>query len=109
LILCHIIIYPPHFTESFYLNHMLVKVWKYDALTVAACLLSVLLALPPANVLIAGWKNVVAVWFCPMTIKKASRCNSCGKFFDSKRELREHIDKNHRITASKISEAGINK
>jgi uncharacterized C2H2 Zn-finger protein len=44
-----------------------------------------------------------------MTGKKISRCNSCGKFFDSKRELREHIDKNHRITDSKISKAGINK
>lgn len=44
-----------------------------------------------------------------MTVKKISRCNSCGKFFDSKRELREHINKIHRITDSKISEAGINK
>jgi uncharacterized C2H2 Zn-finger protein len=33
-----------------------------------------------------------------------SRCNICGKFFDSKRELREHIDKNHRITNSKMAE-----
>jgi uncharacterized C2H2 Zn-finger protein len=33
---------------------------------------------------------------------KVSRCTSCGEFFDSKRELREHIDKNHRITDSKI-------
>ncbi len=31
-----------------------------------------------------------------------SRCITCGQFFDSKRELREHIDKNHRITDSKI-------
>ena len=34
---------------------------------------------------------------------KISRCNSCGEFFNSKRELREHIDKNHRITDSKVS------
>jgi hypothetical protein len=34
--------------------------------------------------------------------KIISRCNSCGKFLDSKRELREHIDKNHRITNSKM-------
>lgn len=33
---------------------------------------------------------------------KISRCKTCGKFFDSKRELREHIDKDHRITGSKI-------
>ncbi len=33
---------------------------------------------------------------------KVSRCNACGKFFDSKRELREHIDKTHRITNSKL-------
>jgi hypothetical protein len=31
-----------------------------------------------------------------------SRCNSCGQFFNSKRELRDHIDKNHRITNSKM-------
>jgi uncharacterized C2H2 Zn-finger protein len=34
---------------------------------------------------------------------KISRCNSCGEFFNSKRELREHIDKNHRITNSKVA------
>jgi uncharacterized C2H2 Zn-finger protein len=44
-----------------------------------------------------------------MTGKKISRCNSCGKYFDSKRELRKHIDKKHRITDSKISESRINK
>jgi hypothetical protein len=44
-----------------------------------------------------------------MTGKKISRYNSRGKFFDSKRELRQHIDKKHRITDSKITEAGINK
>jgi uncharacterized C2H2 Zn-finger protein len=33
---------------------------------------------------------------------KISRCNSCGQFFDAKRKLKEHIDKNHRITDSKI-------
>jgi hypothetical protein len=31
-----------------------------------------------------------------------SRCNICGHFFNSKRELKEHKDKNHRITNSKL-------
>jgi hypothetical protein len=31
-----------------------------------------------------------------------SRCNICGEFFNSKRELKEHKDKNHRITNSKL-------
>jgi uncharacterized C2H2 Zn-finger protein len=31
-----------------------------------------------------------------------SKCIMCGQFFDSKRKLKEHIDKNHRITDSKI-------
>jgi hypothetical protein len=35
-------------------------------------------------------------------MNKISRCNICGKFFDSKRELKDHIDKNHRITNTKI-------
>jgi hypothetical protein len=30
-----------------------------------------------------------------------SRCIICGKFFGSKKELREHKDSNHRITNSK--------
>jgi hypothetical protein len=34
--------------------------------------------------------------------KKISRCNICGEFFHSKRELKEHKDKTHRITNSKI-------
>jgi uncharacterized C2H2 Zn-finger protein len=34
---------------------------------------------------------------------KISKCNSCGKFFNSKRELKNHIDKNHRITNSKMA------
>jgi hypothetical protein len=33
---------------------------------------------------------------------KISRCKICGKFLNSKRELKRHIDKNHRITAPKI-------
>jgi hypothetical protein len=33
---------------------------------------------------------------------KISRCNICGEFFNSKKELKEHIDKNHRITAPKM-------
>jgi len=31
-----------------------------------------------------------------------SRCIICGQFFDSKRELRDHKDKAHRITNSKM-------
>ena len=31
-----------------------------------------------------------------------SKCIICGKFFDSKKELRKHKDKNHRISNSKI-------
>ena len=34
--------------------------------------------------------------------RKISRCNICDKFFDSKRELRDHKDKNHRITNAKM-------
>jgi hypothetical protein len=30
-----------------------------------------------------------------------SRCIICGKFFDSKKELKHHKDKNHRITKFK--------
>jgi hypothetical protein len=63
LVLCHIIIYPPHFTEAIYLNHMVVRLWKYDVLSVAAYLLNVRLALHPTDVLIAGGKNVVAGGF----------------------------------------------
>jgi hypothetical protein len=33
---------------------------------------------------------------------KISRCNICGEFVQSKRQLREHRDKNHRITNSKM-------
>jgi hypothetical protein len=32
---------------------------------------------------------------------KISRCNICGEFFDSKRELKDHKDRKHRIAASK--------
>ncbi len=32
---------------------------------------------------------------------KISRCNICGEFLNSKRELKRHRDKNHRITAPK--------
>jgi hypothetical protein len=31
-----------------------------------------------------------------------SRCNICSLFFNSKRELRGHKDKDHRITDSKM-------
>jgi hypothetical protein len=27
----------------------------------------------------------------------------CGEFFDSRRQLREHIDRHHRITNSKMA------
>jgi hypothetical protein len=33
---------------------------------------------------------------------KISRCKICGKFLNSKRELKRHKDKNHRISAPKI-------
>jgi hypothetical protein len=32
---------------------------------------------------------------------KISKCHICSKFFDSKKQLRDHIDKNHRITNHK--------
>jgi hypothetical protein len=32
-----------------------------------------------------------------------SRCFVCGDFFDSRRQLREHIDRHHRITNSKMA------
>ena len=31
-----------------------------------------------------------------------SRCNICGEFFQSKKGVKEHKDRNHRITNSKI-------
>ncbi|HEX2231009.1 MAG TPA: hypothetical protein VHG34_02360 [Nitrososphaeraceae archaeon] len=34
--------------------------------------------------------------------RKTSQCKSCTKIFDSKRELKDHIEKNHRITDEKI-------
>jgi hypothetical protein len=34
--------------------------------------------------------------------KKISRCNICGEYFQSKKDLKDHKDKNHRITNSKI-------
>ena len=33
---------------------------------------------------------------------KISRCKICGEFLNSKRELKRHKDKNHRISAPKI-------
>ena len=33
-----------------------------------------------------------------------SRCIICGQFFDSKKELREHKDKSHRITNAKLAQ-----
>jgi hypothetical protein len=34
---------------------------------------------------------------------KISRCRICGEFSQSKRQLREHINMNHRITNSKMA------
>jgi uncharacterized C2H2 Zn-finger protein len=34
---------------------------------------------------------------------KISQCNSCARLFDSKKALKEHIDKTHRITDEKIT------
>jgi hypothetical protein len=34
-----------------------------------------------------------------------SKCIICGKFFDSKKQLRTHKDKDHRITNSKMRSA----
>jgi hypothetical protein len=47
-----------------------------DALTVAACLLNVRLALHSANVPIAGGENVVAGGFCRMIINKWAQNNA---------------------------------
>jgi hypothetical protein len=33
---------------------------------------------------------------------KTSRCNICGEFLNSKRELKGHKDKHHRITSSRV-------
>jgi uncharacterized C2H2 Zn-finger protein len=33
-----------------------------------------------------------------------SKCNICGQFFDSKKELKEHKDKSHRITDAKLAQ-----
>jgi hypothetical protein len=35
-------------------------------------------------------------------VAKISRCNICGQFLDSKKELRKHKDKDHRISNSKM-------
>jgi len=35
-------------------------------------------------------------------ISKISRCNICGRFFDSKKELKKHKNKDHRITDLKM-------
>jgi uncharacterized C2H2 Zn-finger protein len=40
---------------------------------------------------------------CPMT-GIISKCIMCGQFFDSKKELKEHIDKSHRITNAKLTQ-----
>lgn len=35
---------------------------------------------------------------------KISRCNICHKFFNSKRELKVHKNKEHRITTAKLAQ-----
>jgi uncharacterized Zn finger protein len=35
-------------------------------------------------------------------VNRISRCNICGEFFKSKKELRSHKSKEHRISAPKI-------
>ena len=35
-------------------------------------------------------------------MNKISRCNICGEFFDSKKALKDHKDKSHRVTDSKM-------
>jgi hypothetical protein len=82
---CFIITYPPHFTEeAFYLNQILIGLWKYYVLTVAAYLLNVSLVLHQENVPIAGGRNVVAGRSCPITSEMSSiQCRS-----------RSHISKN---------------
>jgi hypothetical protein len=37
----------------------------------------------------------------PMT-NKVSQCIICSQYFQSKKELRNHKDKNHRVTDTKI-------
>jgi hypothetical protein len=32
-----------------------------------------------------------------------SRCNICGEFFQSKKGVKDHKDRNHRITNSKMT------
>ncbi len=32
-----------------------------------------------------------------MTVSKISKCDICGRFFDSKKDLKDHIDQNHRL------------
>ena len=38
-----------------------------------------------------------------------SRCSICGEFFDSRKHLRKHIDRYHRITNSKFAAADFEK
>jgi hypothetical protein len=38
---------------------------------------------------------------------KISRYTICGEFFHSKKELKDHKDKNHRIAGSKMASAEI--
>ena len=35
-------------------------------------------------------------------LNKSSQCIICGQYFQSKKELKNHKDKNHRITNTKI-------
>lgn len=33
-----------------------------------------------------------------MNVYKISKCDICGRFFDSRKDLKDHIDQNHRLT-----------
>jgi hypothetical protein len=36
-------------------------------------------------------------------VNKISKCHVCGKFFDSKKKLKDHKDNNHRISSSHMT------
>ena len=40
-------------------------------------------------------------------VSRISRCNCCMKYFGSKKELKDHINKDHRITNEKMLMAAI--
>jgi hypothetical protein len=40
-------------------------------------------------------------------VNKTSRCRICGKFFDSKKKLKNHIDEAHRVAGHMIVSSGV--